>query len=244
MKLTLRGDPLPESPPVKGFDLTAWRTGRIAQRRRGSRQGLLVALMMGVVGSFVLQWWSVRQLTRDGARTLRLEQRLATFTPMEHEAARLEHRIARGRQQAVLRRALEPRRRRLVELLDTLGATAQEGIALTSIQLGVKAEGGLQAQVAGLADDADAVARWASRLTKQPEILAVELEDLRRLDLSESEPGATPGMRQTLKSATLSASHASAPVPTRPALRPQVLNAFRVRLRLSDGSAETRPADE
>lgn len=174
-----------------GFDLMPYRAARIRARRRRARIGCLAALACGLIGAQLLHVLAERQRQADDARRLGLERRLRAMAPELDELTRLERRVAADDARRARLVALQPRRWQLMALLDGLAAAAQDGIAVTEA---VIADDDLVGEVfvAGLADDADVVARWATRLAGHGALDAVSLDELRRLKTSADREAVTP----------------------------------------------------
>ncbi|MGI4857175.1 MAG: hypothetical protein ACRYHA_09745 [Janthinobacterium lividum] len=213
--------PLDDAPlPSAGFDLTPWRVERVRAWRRRGRVGFALAVLLGLTGAALLQWLAVRQQRLDDARRQHLEQRLAALKPGVDDARRLETWIAVEEAGQARRIALEPRRRRVVALLEALGDAAQDGIALTTVDFSTDERGRAHARLGGLADDADAVARWSRRLAAHTGIDAVALDELRLLDVRASTtvtsaPGpiaSTPSPITSISGAAASTSGAGASI--------------------------------
>ncbi|MCY0388327.1 hypothetical protein OVY01_13985 [Robbsia sp. Bb-Pol-6] len=194
--------------PTAGFDLTPWRARRVRAWRRRGRAGFVLALLLGLAGAALLQRLALRQQQLDEARRQQLEQRLAALAPGEGDVRRLETWIAAQEAGQARQAALEPRRRRVVALLEALGDAAQDGVALTTVDFATDARGRARVRLAGLADDADAIARWSRRLAAHTGIDAVALDELRLLDAA-APPGATatPGLQLFRVTVRLAAVH-------------------------------------
>lgn len=200
-------------PVAAGFDFSPWRTARVRTWRRRSRMGAVVAVLAGLAGAALLQSLTLRQQRLDEARYQEREQRLAALAPGVDEARRLERRIAVEEAARARRAALEPRRRWMMALLEALEDVAQDGIALTTLEFVADERGHARARLAGLADDADGVARWTRRLGAHGRVDSVALDELRLLDATAPMTRASSGIA--------------------PAAAPAVLQRFRVTVRLA-----------
>lgn len=225
LERTPPGPPDDAPPPSAGFDLSPWRAGRVRAWRRRGRTGFVVAVLLGLAGAALLQWLTVRQQRLDDVRRQHLEQRLAALASGVADARRLETWIAAEEAGQARRAALEPRRRRVVALLEALGDAAQDGVALTTVDFSTDERGHAHARLGGLADDADAVARWSRRLAAHTGIDAVALDELRLLDPKPPAGAASPPGVTVVPSA--------APAPTPGAAGPSGLQLFRVTVRLA-----------
>lgn len=192
---------------VWGFDLRPYRGPRVHARRKRNRFGFLAAVCGGFAGALLLQSWAQYERRLEHERASAIARQVDALAPALSEMGQWQTLIDADSARQNWLEALAPRRTRLLRLHDMLAAATRTGVRIVDMQVRQAGAQGhadiaeadaseqadasaLRLHIAGLADDADTLARWAADLAAQPGVISVDLDGVHRVEDRRRDPQA------------------------------------------------------